>query len=243
MKRVYREVAWRAGGNGFEVALDGRPLRTPARRTMALPTEALARAVAEEWEAQTDEIRPQAMPLTRLVATAIDRVAVRREEVAAEIQGYGDSDLVCYRAEAPVELVARQAELWQPVVDWVRLRYDAALTVTSGIVPVTQPETALAALRAALAPLSDLELMALHTVTTATGSLVIGLAVLEGEMAGEAAWAAGLADELYMSEVWGEDDEAKQRHDALKRDILAAERLLTLLGRLPAGALAAPRNR
>ena len=243
MKRVYREVAWRAAGQGFEVILDGRPLRTPARHAMALPSEALALAVAQEWAAQIDEIRPQTMPLTRLVATAIDRVAVRRAEVAAELKSYGASDLVCYRAEAPAELSARQREQWQPLVDWIRVRYDAALTVTSGVIPVTQPEMALAALYAALSPLSDLELMALHTVTTATGSLVIGLAVLEGELAGEAAWAAGLADELYMFEVWGEDHEAKQRHDALKRDILAAERLLDMMGRLPLGALAAPRNR
>jgi chaperone required for assembly of F1-ATPase len=121
----------------------------------------------------------------------------------------------------------------------MRRRYDAALVVTQGIVPVGQPETALAALEAALTPLSDPELAALHTITAATGSLVIGLAVLEGELAGEAAWRAGLADEHYMFEVWGEDAEAKARHDALKRDILAAERLLHLLGR----TLAAPRNR
>jgi len=243
MKRVYKQANWHAGDDGFEVTLDGRPLRTPGRRPMVLPTEALARAIAEEWDAQADEVRPETMPLTRLVATAIDRVASRRDEVAADLRAYGASDLVCYRAEAPIELVARQEDVWQPLVDWVRQRYDAALTVTSGVIPVSQSDTTLGALGGALAPLSNLEVMAVHAVTTATGSLVIGLAVLEGEIEGEAAWAAGLADELYMFEVWGEDAEAKRRHEALKRDILAAERLLRLIGRLPSGALAAPANR
>jgi chaperone required for assembly of F1-ATPase len=243
VKRFYKDVGWRAAGEGFEVTLDGRPVRTPRRRPIHLPSEPLAQAVAGEWEDQTDEIRPETMPLTRLVTTALDRVAGERPVILQDLAAYAASDLVCYRAEAPVELVARQAERWQPLVDWVRYRYDAALAVTSGVIPVSQPQTALALLTAALQPLPDLEIMALHTVTTATGSLVIGLALLEGEIDGEAAWAAGLADELYMFEVWGEDAEAKRRHDALRRDILAAERLLHLIGRLPAGALAVPQIR
>ncbi len=232
MKRFYKDVSWRAGTHGFEVTLDDRPVRTPGQRPLFVPTEPLARELAGEWDEQIDEIQPDRMPLTRLVTTAVDRVATQRPDVERDLYGFGASDLVCYRAETPVELVQRQAELWQPLVDWIQHRYDAALTVTTGVIPISQPETALSALGAALQPLSELELMALYTVTTATGSLVIGLAVLEGEIAGEAAWAAGLADEHYMFEVWGEDAEAKQRHEALRHDILAAERLLGLTGRL-----------
>lgn len=243
MKRFYKAAGWRAADDGFEVTLDDRPVRTPRRRAVKVPSEMLARALAAEWDEQAVDIRPESMPLSRLVTTALDRVADQRQQILDELCGYIASDLVCYRAETPVELVERQAELWQPLVDWVRYRYDAALTVTSGIVPVAQAETAVATLATALDPLSDLELMALHAMTTATGSIAIGLAVLEGEIAGEAAWAAGLADELYMFEVWGEDAEAKRRHDALLRDILAAERLLHLIGRLPAGALAVPQIR
>ena len=243
MKRFYKDVAWRTTGDGFEVTLDDRPLRTPRRRPITVPTEPLARALVREWSEQEDEIRPDAMPITRLVTTALDRVAAHRRDVLDELSGYGAADLVCYRAETPAELVDRQAELWQPLVDWILHRYDVALMVTSGVIPVVQPETATAPLALALQPLSDLEVMALHTVTTATGSLVIALAVLEGQVHGEAAWAAGLADELYLFEVWGEDFEAKLRHEGLRRDILAAERLLHLIGRLPAGALAAPQIR
>jgi chaperone required for assembly of F1-ATPase len=243
VKRFYKDVAWRRAGDGFEVTLDDRPVRTPRRCPVNVPSEPLAQAIAGEWDEQTDEIRPDNMPLTRLVTTALDRVASQRQQVLDDLCGYGASDLVCYRAETPVELVERQTELWQPLVDWVRYRYDVALTVTSGVIPVTQAETAMATLAMALHPLSDLELMALHAVTTATGSLAIGLAVLEGEVAGNTAWTAGLADELYMFEVWGEDAEAKRRHDRLLRDILAAERLLRLIGRLPPGVLAAPQIR
>lgn len=243
MKRIYREAAWRSLDDAFDVTLDDRPLRTPARRPIILPTEDLAREVAREWQEQTDEIRPETMPLTRLVTTAIDRVALRRREVEKELAGFAASDLVCYRAEVPASLVDRQAMLWQPLVDWVSHRYDAALTVTSGIIPVDQPDSTVATLTSALAPLSDLEIMAVYAVTAPTGSLVIGLAVVEGELVGEAAWEAGLADDLYMNEAWGEDEEAMRRQRILKGEILAAERLLHLIGRLPVGSLAAPHNR
>jgi chaperone required for assembly of F1-ATPase len=240
VKRFYKNVSWCTAGDGFAVTLDGRPMQTPGRRAINLPTEPLAQALAHEWDEQADEIVPHSMPLTRLVTTALDRVATHRSGVLDDLAGYGAADLVCYRAKAPAELVAWQAQTWQPLVDWVSHRYDATLTVTLGIVPVAQSETAMVALSSALPPLTDLELIALHTITTATGSLVIGLAVLEGELHGEAAWAAGLADELYIFEVWGEDAEAKLRHETLKGDILAAERLLYLMGRLSVRALAAP---
>ncbi|MEM7122919.1 MAG: ATP12 family protein [Pseudomonadota bacterium] len=242
VKRFYDIVAWRPCEGGFEVTLDERPVHTPGRERIVVPTEDLADEIAGEWRGQSGDVMPQTMPITRLVTTAIDRVAFRRAQVTADLAEFGASDLVCYRADAPAELVAFQARHWQPLVDWARRRYGAQMSVTSGIMPVDQPTEAVHALAAALEPLTDFELMAVHAVTVATGSLIAGLAVVEGEIAGEDAWRAGLADEHYAAEVWGEDAEAKARQDALREEIVMAERLLYLLGRLPAVKLAAPHN-
>ena len=243
VKRFYEVVAWRPCEGGFEITLDDRPVHTPGRRRILVPSERLADEIAGEWRGQSGEVRPDTMPITRLVTTAIDRVAERRDDVMADLASFAASDLVCYRADAPTELVTFQAAHWQPLVDWAGRRYNAAMTVTSGIMPIDQPADAVDALASALVPLTDFELMAVHAVTVATGSLIVGLAVVEGEIAGEAAWRAGMADEHYMAEVWGEDAEAKRRQEALREEILMAERLLHLLGRLPAAELAAPHNR
>ena len=229
MKRFYRSVTVERGGGGHAVLLDGKPLMTPGSARVALPTGALARAVAGEWETQGEDIDPAAMPLMRLVATALDRVTAQRATVEADLAAFGAADLVCYRAETPAELVERQRALWQPLVDWAATAHDSALTVTTGVVPVEQPRQAVAALARPLGGLSDLELMAVHAVTTATGSLVIGLAFAAGMVDGTRAFEAGLLDELYGIEVWGDDPEAARRLEALRSDILAAERLLLLL--------------
>ena len=243
VKRFYDVVAWRQCEGGFEITLDDRPVHTPGRQRIVVPSERLADEIAGEWRGQSGEVRPDTMPITRLVTTAIDRVAERRDDVMADLASFAASDLVCYRADGPTELVTFQATHWQPLVDWAGRRYNAAMTVTSGIMPIDQPVDAVDALASALVPLTDFELMAVHAVTVATGSLIVGLAVIEGEIAGEAAWRAGMADEHYMAEVWGEDEEAKCRLEALREEILMAERLLHLLGRLPTAKLAAPHNR
>ncbi len=242
VKRFYDIVAWRPCAGGFEVTLDERPVHTPGRQRIVVPTEELADEIAGEWRGQSGDVRPETMPITRLVTTAIDRVAERRVEVVADLAEFGASDLVCYRADAPAELVTFQAQHWQPLVDWAASRYGAMMSVTSGIMPVDQPPEAVQALASALEPLTDFELMAVHAVTVATGSLITGLAVAEGKIAGEEAWQAGLADEHYMAEVWGEDAEAKARQEALREEIVMAERLLHLLGRLRPVKLAAPHN-
>jgi chaperone required for assembly of F1-ATPase len=160
MKRVYREVRVAPAGDGWCILLDARTLQTPVRTSLLLPQRGLAEAIAAEWDAQTEKIVPDTMPLMQLAATAIDRTAVQRGQVIDEIVGYAQTDLVCYRAERPPELAARQSVVWQPLVDWVTLRFDAPLLVTTGVVPKAQPAAAIAAIRAAVEPLDPLRLTA-----------------------------------------------------------------------------------
>jgi chaperone required for assembly of F1-ATPase len=234
MKRVYARVETRPlegsqENGGWGIALDGKPVRTPARRELAVPSAALAAAIAAEWDAQRDEIRPATMKLTRLAATAIDRTAAQRALVVAETANYAATDLVCYRAEHPPALAARQHAVWQPLVDWAALRYDAALAVTEGIVPAAQSPAALRAFAAVVAAHDDFRLTALHTLTAASGSLVIALALCEGRLDPEAAFAASQLDETFQIEAWGEDSEAAARRQALAADIAAAARFIALL--------------
>ena len=229
MKRFYREVTTCPLAGGWGIALDGRPMRTPSKAELIVPTAALAAAIAAEWEAQQGDIRPATMPLTRLAATAIDRTASQRELVASETANYASTDLVCYRAEHPPALIARQEAAWQPLIDWAIARYDAGLAVTSGIVPHPQPPATLKAFAAAVAAQDDFRLTALHTATAACGSLVIALALLEGRVDAGEAFAASQLDESFQIEAWGEDVEEAQRRAALAADIAAAARFVRLL--------------
>ena len=229
MKRVYKQAAARAAEGGWGIALDGRPMRTPAKHELIVPSAALAEAIAAEWGAQQDEIRPATMPLTRLAATAIDRTRTQRELVAAEAANYAGTDLVCYRAEHPPALIARQHAEWQPLIDWAMQRYDAALAVTSGIVPRPQSPAALKVFAAAVAAQDDFRLTALHAMTTACGSLVIALALIEGRLDAERAFAVAQLDETFQIETWGEDAEATARRQSLAEDIEAAARFVQLL--------------
>lgn len=229
MKRVYRQAGTSRTGDGWGIVLDGRPMRTPARNDLSVPSEALAGAIAAEWEAQQDEIRPTTMPLTRLAATAIDRTAKLRRQVIEEVANYAGTDLVCYRADHPPALAARQHAVWQPLINWATVRYDAALSVTCGIIPTRQSPSVLKALGGAVAALDDFRLTALHSLTASCGSLVIALAVLESRLGAEEAFAASQLDESFQIEAWGEDAEAAVRREALAADIAAAARFLALL--------------
>lgn len=232
MKRFYKTAAAERRPDGMSVVLlDGRPLKTPAKAELAVSSFPLAQAIAAEWQVQQDEIKPLQMPLTRLVATAIDRVAVDPSAAIAEIVRYGDTDLLSYRAEAPQELVARQGEVWQPLLDWFRDRYDVQLQTTQGIVAVPQAETLKPRLERVCAGYDPMLLTALHAATTTTGSVVIGLALLEGRIDAEAAHRAGLLDELYQAELWGEDAEAAARRNTLLSDLRAVAEFLVLLRR------------
>ena len=229
MKRSYDRVAVMAANGGHGVALDDKPLRTPAKAPVVVPSRALAEAIAEEWRRQGEKLKLEALPLTRLASTAIDLVTPRRPEVVAEVVRYAGTDLVCYRAGHPPELAARQHEAWQPLIDWASLRYDAPLEVTAGIVPITQAPSTLRAFAAAVAAHAPLELAALHLATAACGSLVVALALIEGRLDAEGAFAASQLDETFEIEQWGEDAEQMRRRAALKEDMALAERFIALL--------------
>lgn len=222
MKRAYKDVATAPADGGFAVLLDGRPVRTPGRRALVVPGAALAEAIAAEWRAQGERVEPHTMPLTRLASTALDLVAERRPAIVEEIAAYAATDLVCYRAEAPAELRARQDAAWQPLLDWAAERYGAALLATAGVVPRPQPAAALAALRRAVEAQDDLGLVALHAATAAAGSLIVGLALLEGRIDAAAAFDVSQLDETFQIEKWGEDAEAARRRRALRADLAEA---------------------
>jgi chaperone required for assembly of F1-ATPase len=224
VKRVYKSAAVLPAECGYWVALDSRRVKTPGRRDLVLPTEALAVAIAEEWNAQAGEMRPEQMPLSRLANTAIDRTSLLRDKIVEEIANYAGTDLVCYRAERPPALAARQHAVWQPLLDWAAGRFDAPLEVVNGILPRPQPAQSLKSFALAVAEHDDFALTALHAATTACGSLVIALALFAGRLDAEAAFAASQLDESYEIERWGEDSEAAERRRALAADIAAAAR-------------------
>ncbi len=230
MKRVYGEADTTGDGGGFLVILDGRPARTPAGARLILPTRALARAVAEEWQAQGAEVEPASMPLTRLAVTAIDRITPRRQRVIDEIAAYGASDLLCYRAEAPPELVARQRAAWRPLLQMAARRFRAELEVTQGVAPVRQEAGALAALRGAVAAHEEMPLAALREASALTGSVVIALLLAAAEIDAQAAWSAALVDETFQAERWGEDEEAVRVREGRRREFFAAARFMALCG-------------
>lgn len=226
MKRFWTGASVIASDTGWSVALDGKPLRTPARKPLALPTRALADAIAAEWDAQSGEVRPVAMPLTGLANAALDRAG---PELAAALAAYAESDLLCYRAERPDELIALQAAGWDPPLEWARFRYDVAFVVTHGITHRAQPAPTLARLAAAVDALNPFRLAALHPLVTITGSLVLGLAALENELTAQAAFDAGELDVRFQAAHWGEDAEAAITRAQRRADLLAGARFLAML--------------
>jgi chaperone required for assembly of F1-ATPase len=228
-KRFYRSASADGAPPTCRVLLDGRPVRTPARREMAVPTRPLAEALAAEWEAQGERVDPATMPLTRLVNSALDGVTGRQRDVRAEIAKYAASDLLCYRAEGPAELVRRQADAWDPVLAWAREALGARLVLGQGIVPVAQPRAATAAVERALAELDAFGLAAHHVMTTLMGSALLTLAHARGRLTAEEAWAAAHVDEDWQIGQWGEDAEAEARRDRRWAEMQAASRMLALL--------------
>lgn len=211
MKRFYTDVTVLAEEGGHAIRLDGRPVRTPARASLTLPTAVLADAIAQEWRAQGEEVDPASMPMTGLANAAIDHVAPNRASFAEGVARYAQSDLLCYRANGPDTLVARQAAAWDPLLDWARGRYDVTFAVTQGIIPVPQPDETLDRLGAAVVALDPFILTGLSTLVTLSGSLVCALAVVEGGHEIGAIWEAAEIDEAWQVEQWGEDAEAAAR--------------------------------
>lgn len=223
-RRFWSEVAIEAVDGGFAIRLDGREVRTPARAPLVLPTRALAGLVAGEWAAQEGTIRPETMPATRAANAAIDKVRGQAGEVAELIAAFGATDLLCYRAEAPEALVARQAEAWDPLLAWSARRFGVTWRVTSGVMPCAQPQATLDRLSAHVAGFSAFELTALHDLVTLTGSLVIGLAATERQAPPEVLWRISRIDEDWQIAQWGEDAEAAALAEARRQGFLEAER-------------------
>jgi chaperone required for assembly of F1-ATPase len=229
MKRFYKTVSGASDADGWRIFLDGKPIRTPGKAELRVPTGPLAEALAFEWDAQTETIDPKSMPLNRFANTVIDGVAHARTAVVDEIAAYGETDLICYRAVEPMALVLRQQEIWNPFIVWAQQSLGAQLDVADGIVHLSQSRDALLALKDAIDAASNWQLAPLHTIVSITGSLVIGLALLSGRITAEAAWYAGLLDELFQAELWGEDDAAAAVRAARLADIQDAARFLALL--------------
>jgi chaperone required for assembly of F1-ATPase len=231
IKRFYKSAGFAATEAGFAVQLDGKPVKSPAGQALVVPNAALAAAIAAEWEAQEITVKPHSMPLTQLASTAIDRIGPERAMILDQLMHYAGTDLLCYRADFPPDLVLRQARGWQPLLDWAREELGAGLAVTEGVIAIAQPAAALAALRARLDSRDTWRLTGVQSAAAAAGSLVLALALEAGRLTGAEVFALSQLDETYQIEQWGEDYEAADRRAVLERDIVAAERLLTLCGR------------
>ncbi|MEM8555821.1 MAG: ATP12 family protein [Pseudomonadota bacterium] len=228
-KRFWKDVSLGEADGGFQVLLDGRGVRTPAKAAQIIPTRALAEAVAAEWDAQVETVDPGAMPLTRLTNSAIDKVTVQFSEVADSLAAYGGSDLLCYRASTPAELVARQGAAWDPLLAWAADTLAAPLETATGVMFVSQPEASLKALSDRVHGLTPFELAAFHDLVALSGSLVMAFAAIEKQAAPEEAWSWSRIDEDWQAEQWGEDEEAAEVAAIKRGEFLLAHRTFELV--------------
>lgn len=228
-KRFWKEATVEREAEGFGVRLDGRAVKTPAKASLTLPSQALAEAVAAEWDAQGEKIEPATMPATRAANAAIDKVRAQFGEVAGLIAAYGETDLLCYRADAPQALADRQAEAWNPLLDWADSALGARLTATAGVMHIPQPEPALIALKTRVHALDPFELTALHDLVGLSGSLIIGFAALESWSDAETLWHLSRIDEAWQEEQWGIDEEAAAVAARKKDEFAQALRFFNLL--------------
>ncbi|KFB09959.1 ATP12 family chaperone protein [Nitratireductor basaltis] len=229
-KRFYKSVEVGEADGGFRVLLDGKPVRTPGKAVVVLPVAEAAEIVRAEYDAQDKEVDPSTMPVTRLVNTAIDGVAQDPQAVAEDILRFVSSDLLCYRADGPEALVEKQREHWDPVLDWAERRFGGSFNLAEGVMHVEQPRTTVASVGTYLRERTEpLRICCLHLMTSLTGSALIALAVEDGHLTAEAAWAAAHVDEDWNITQWGEDSEAAQRRANRWRDMKAASDLLAVL--------------
>ena len=232
MKRFYDAVTNVSADEGFEIHLDGRPVRTPAKRRLVLPNQGLAQAISREWSDQGDDLDTHGMRLTRLANGVIDRIADCRDPIVSEIAGYAETDLVCYRAAEPADLRQRQETRWAPFVDWIEKRHEIVLTVTAALLPCSQPAESLSNIRKIVESRNDFCLAGLQLAVAASGSVVLALALAEGEIGAPEAWELSLVDETWQIEKWGEDPETTRRRAGLLADIDAAETFMRLGGNI-----------
>lgn len=228
-KRFWKATTTAETTGGWQVLLDGRTVKTPAKAALILPSAGLAELVAAEWEAQSGQIDPNSMPVTRMANSAIDKVTPMQAEVAAHLAEYGGSDLLCYRAERPEDLVRRQSAAWDPLLDWIAAQ-GAPLKAVPGVIHVAQEPESLARLSAMVAAFTPFQLAAFHDLVAISGSLVIALAVTQGRLTPEAAWDIARIDETFQAEEWGEDEEAAEIAALKRADFLTAARVFDTLG-------------
>lgn len=225
-KRFWNTVDVTQAEAGFVIQLDGRTVKTPERRDLLLPTYRAAELVAREWDDASGELDPAQMPATRWANVSVDRMGGQMAAVVDMLAAYGENDLLCYRSTHPQELIARQAALWDAPLEWASRTFNAPLLVTSGVIPVEQPNQSVANLRQAFAGLDPFELAAFHDLVQISGSLVLALAVSHQHMVAEQAWDVARVDEIWQVEQWGVDDEAAEAGEIKRQAFLLAEELL-----------------
>lgn len=229
-KRFWKEAVAEPCDGGFSVRLDARPVRTPLKAPLVLPTLDMARAIAAEWDAQTGLVKPQTMPVTRAANSAIDKITSQYDDVAGLLAAYGATDLICYRATDPQELVARQAAAWDPVLAWSQDALQAPLIATAGVMHIAQDPVSLQRLHDKVFAMNVFRLAGLHDLVAISGSLVLALAVTHGELTAKEAWALSRIDEHWQQEVWGTDEEAALYEANRRTAFLEAHRFYELCG-------------
>lgn len=230
MNRIFKDVTVEEVGEAFTILLDGRAVKTPAKSALLLPTREVAEAIADEWDRQEAKIDPATMPFMQAAATAIDRVTPQRDKVIEDIVAYGGTDLVCYRAEHPDSLVAKQSAAWDPLLHWLHSRHQISLKTTNAITHIAQDEAALAKLAEIVGAQKDMTLSPLYNITALCGSLVVALAVLDGHVTADEAFEISELDETHVMELWGADAEAMERRKNNKESLAASTRFLELTG-------------
>ncbi len=228
-KRFWTSASVETASEGYSVHLDGRPVKTPAKSALVVPTRALARQIADEWAACPEQIDPAAMPFTRSANAAIDKVSMQHDEVATMLAAYGDADLICYRADAPAELVARQSAGWDPLLDWAQAHLGARLVPVQGVMHAPQDKQALKVLSKQVHALDAFALTAFHDLVSLSGSLIIGFAALGSDHPIETLWQVSRIDEFWQEEKWGKDEEATAMATRKRRDFLHAKRFYDLI--------------
>lgn len=221
-KRFWKETTVGDADGGFQVLLDGRAVKTPAKSSLVVPSRALADAMAAEWDAQEDAVDPNTMPVTRMSNSAIDKVSVQHAAVADMLAAYGNCDLLCYRATSPQELVARQAESWDPILDWAVDSLDVRLKPVAGVMHEEQDARSVRKMSHMVHALSPFQLTAFHDLVSISGSLVLAFAVIQGRLDADAAWQLSRLDELWQEELWGKDEEAQQLVEKKAKDFALA---------------------
>lgn len=223
-KRFWTDAAVTQVEGGYTVTLDGRSLKTPAKSALIVPTAALAELIAAEWRVQAEVIDPETMPVTRAANSAIDKVRGQKSEVTEIIAAYGDSDLICYRADSPDALVAREAAAWDPLIDWCAHRHALRPEIRTGVIHSPQPAALLDSFQAEIEGMSSFELTAFHDLVAMSGSLIIGLALIDRFAPPEALWDVSRVDEDWQIEQWGVDEEAEKLTAGRKIAFLQAAR-------------------